>query len=155
MPCVFAAWPVVTFDGRVVGCCQQHVVDGPAPSHLRLGRAPDVGWPAVARAVRERAALRGLRTFGPEVLARQAGAELSTRGYCGTCAALDGDQRVVIALDELTRRPSFPVLENEIQRHYQEGGPDGFARRFGIAKYAHMLTLGLIEEGMADATSAR
>lgn len=166
MPCVFAAWPVVTFDGRVVGCCQQHVVDGPAPSHLRLGSAPGVGWPTVARAVRERAALRALRTFGPEVLAQQAGAELSAHGYCGTCAALDGDKRVVIALDELTRRPSFPVLEDEIQRHYRQGRPDSFARRFGIAKYAHMLTLGLsrdcagdgqvaIQEGMADETSAR
>jgi pyruvate-formate lyase-activating enzyme len=166
MPCMFAAWPVVAFDGRVVGCCQQHVVDGPAPAHLRLGTAPDVSWPAVAREVRERASLRALRTFGPEVLAQRAGSALSPSGYCGTCTALDGDQRVVIALDELTRRPSFPVIEAEIQRHSVQAGPETFARRYGIAPYAFMLTLGLghdgagsrrpvLREGLADAAPAR
>ncbi len=147
MPCMFAAWPVVTFDGRVVGCCQQHIVDGPAPAHLDLGRAPAVSWPDVARAVRDRAALRALRTYGPEVLAAEAGAELSPQGYCGTCTALDGDQRVVITLDALTRRPSFPIIEAEIQRHSVQAGPETFARRYGIANYAPMLMLGLGSDG--------
>ncbi|HXP20049.1 MAG TPA: radical SAM protein [Streptosporangiaceae bacterium] len=159
MPCTVAAWPVVTFDGSIVACCQQQVVDGPAPAHLRLGRAPGDGWPAVARAVRERATLRAIRTYGPEVLAEEAGAGLSPDGYCGTCASLDGNDQVVIAVDALTRRPTFGYVESEVQRITEQTGPESFARRFGIAAYAHMVTLGLTAdhdlERTADAASAR
>ncbi len=143
MPCTLAAWPVVTFDGSIVACCQQQVVDGPAPAHLRLGMAPANGWPFVAHAVRTRAALRALRTFGPELVASEAGIELSSDGYCGTCSSLGGKDQVVVTIDSLTSRPTFPLVESEIQRLSQEAGPETFARRFGIAKYAHMVTLGL------------
>jgi organic radical activating enzyme len=159
LPCTVAAWPVVAFDGSIVACCQQQVVDGPAPAHLRLGQAPGDGWPAVARAVRERATLRAIRTFGPEVVADEAGAGLSPDGYCGTCASLDGNHRVVIAVDELTRRPTFGYVEAEVQRITEQAGPESFARRFGITAYAHMLTLGLTgdhdRERTVDAAPAR
>ena len=38
-PCTLAAWPLVAFDGTVVACGNDDVVDGPAPAHLRLGHA--------------------------------------------------------------------------------------------------------------------
>jgi organic radical activating enzyme len=159
LPCTVAAWPVVTFDGSIVACCQQQVVDGPAPVHLRLGKAPGDGWPAVARAVRERATLRAIRTFGPEVVATEAGTALSPDGYCGTCASLGGSEQVVITVDALTSRPTFGYVEAEVQRITEQAGPEHFARRFGIAKYAHMLTLGLRSEldleRTADAAPAR
>jgi hypothetical protein len=143
LPCTIAAWPVVTFDGSIVACCQQQVVDGPAPAHLRLGTAPGDGWPAIARAVREHAALRAIRTFGPEVIAGEAGIGLSGDGYCGTCASLGGDAKASICVDALTRRPAFEFIEAQVQRISEQAGPENFARRYGIARYAHMLTLGL------------
>jgi pyruvate-formate lyase-activating enzyme len=154
LPCTVAAWPVVTFDGSIVACCQQQVVDGPAPSHLRLGTAPADGWPAIARAVRERATLRALRTFGPEVIAHEAGARLCPQGYCGTCASLDGNPQAVVTVEMLTSRPTFALVEAEVQRISEEAGPESFARRFGIAEYAHMLTLGLRPE-QADTARER
>jgi organic radical activating enzyme len=153
LPCTVAAWPVVTFDGTIVACCQQRVVDGPAPAHLRLGRAPGDGWPQIARAVRERAALRAIRTFGPEVLASESGIGLSPDGYCGTCASLGGSDAVTIAVGALTARPSFGYVEAEVQRFSAQAGAEGFARRFGIARYAHMLTLGLPGERGPERTA--
>ena len=51
-PCTLAAWPIVAFDGTVVACGNDDVVDGPAPAHLRLGHATRDGWPAIrARAL--------------------------------------------------------------------------------------------------------
>lgn len=152
MPCAVAAWPVVAFDGSIVACCHQKVVDGPAPAHLRLGKAPADGWPAVARAVRGRAALRAIRTFGPEYVASEAGAPLSPDGYCGTCASLAGQREVVVAVDSLTRRPTFDVMESQVQRISEQAGPESFARRYGIAAYAYMLTLGLNAEASRERT---
>lgn len=142
-PCTVAAWPVVTFDGSIVACCQQEVVDGPAPRHLRLGRAPDDGWPKVAGLVRQRAALRALRTVGPEVLVHEAGGRPSRDGYCGTCASMASDRRVDSVVDELVGRPSFGLMESTIGQMQVAAGPQTFARRYGIADYAHMLMLGL------------
>jgi pyruvate-formate lyase-activating enzyme len=141
-PCSLAAWPLVGFDGTIVACCLQKVVDGPAPEHLLLGTAPATKWPAVARAMHERATLRVLRTYGPEVLADQAGIELSAKGYCATCA-LVGQPAGTAAAEALTRRPTFPIIEDEVLRMQLESGPTGFAARYGIPEYANMLNLGL------------
>lgn len=142
-PCSVAAWPVVTFNGSIVACCQQQIVDGPAPAHLALGTAPETGWPTVARLVRERATLRALRTVGPEVVAHEAGLPASPRGYCGSCADLSSDSaRVGPVVAAITNRPTFPIVEAEITRMQLASGAEGFARRYGIPAYAHMLMLG-------------
>jgi pyruvate-formate lyase-activating enzyme len=141
-PCSLAAWPLVGFDGTIVACCLQKVVDGPAPAHLLLGKAPSTQWPAVASAMRDRALLRVLRTYGPEVLADKAGIELSDKGYCATCALL-GQPAGTAAAESLTSRPSFPVIEDEVLRMQLESGPTGFAARHGIPEYANLLNLGL------------
>jgi organic radical activating enzyme len=142
LPCTVAAWPVVTFDGRIVSCCQQRIVDGPAPSHLALGTTATTGWPEVAAAVRTRVTLRALRTLGPEVVADAAGQELSPDGYCGTCVGLGDRPGTLIAADTLTRRPTFELVESEVLRLQTEGGAEGFARQYGIAAYAHLVNLG-------------
>ena len=67
-PCTLAAWPLVAFDGTVVACGNDDVVDGPAPAHLRLGHANVDGWPAIRAALSDLAMLRAIRTFGPEYL---------------------------------------------------------------------------------------
>ena len=142
-PCTVAAWPVVTFDGGVVACCRQEVVDGPAPRHLHLGRAPTTSWPEVARKVREGAMLRALRTVGPEALVHESGGRQSAKGYCGTCAGMATDRRVIATVESMLARPTFPLVESQITEMQVAAGPESFARRYGIAPYAHMLTLGL------------
>ncbi len=141
-PCTVAAWPVVTFDGTVVSCCQQQIVDGPAPDHLLIGSAPRITWPEVARTVREREMLRAIRTLGPEVLAEQSGVPLSPAGYCGTCSSLGGNRQVLIEASRVTARPTFTYVEAEVRRMEMAAGPEGFARMYGIPAYAHMVNLG-------------
>lgn len=141
-PCTMAAWPVLTFDGTVVACCRQRVVDGPAPDHLRLGRAPRQSWPEVARAVRERPILRALRVIGPQSLAHAGGVLPAAAGYCGTCETLSDSTGPTEAATELVGRPTFPVMESQVRQMQLAAGPEAFARRYGISRYAHMLTLG-------------
>jgi hypothetical protein len=47
------------------------------------------------------------------------------------------------AAEALTRRPAFPIIEDEVLRMQLESGPTGFAARYGIPEYANMLNLGL------------
>jgi organic radical activating enzyme len=146
-PCTVAAWPVVGFSGNVVACCQQNVVDGPAPAHLRLGTAPRQTWPQVAAAARYRPVLRVLRTHGPEVLASLSGLPPGS-DYCGTCATLSSTRTstVMSAVDKtatsMTEGPTFGAVESEVVRLQLAGGAEGFARRYGIPRYAEMLVLG-------------
>jgi hypothetical protein len=126
----------------VVACCRQRVVDGPAPAHLHLGHAPRLRWSEVAESVRRRPVLRALRVLGPESLARAGGAPLSADGYCGTCEALADTPGPERAAAELVARPGFPVMEAQVRDMQLTAGPEWFARRYGIPRYAHMLTLG-------------
>ena len=66
-PCTMAGWPTVAFDGTVVACCNQTVVDGPAPPHLQLGHAAEMTWAPIAARVRDEPILRaaGLRAAVP------------------------------------------------------------------------------------------
>jgi pyruvate-formate lyase-activating enzyme len=141
-PCALAGWPVVAFSGTVVTCCQQNVIDGPAPAHLRLGSAPADPWPVISEQLRARAVLRAIRTFGPEVLAHEAEIPLSPTGYCDTCATLAGNERLTRIVDVLTSRQTFPFVEDKVCRIQRDGGAEAFARRYGIPGYANMVTLG-------------
>jgi hypothetical protein len=67
-PCRAAAWPVIAFDGRVVACCNQRVVDGPSPSHLSLG-CIESGWPCIREHATSSSALQYIRAMGPNRLA--------------------------------------------------------------------------------------
>lgn len=140
-PCALSAWPVVTFDGTVVACCNQAVVDGPAPPHLRLGRAPTTTWAETAATVRDRPILRALRTLGPRMTAQSVGTP-SGPDYCGACVRLSDRPRPEAPLINALGGKRFAVVEAEVLRMQSAAGPESFARRYGIAEYAHMVTLG-------------
>jgi len=142
-PCTVAAWPVVTSDGTIVACCQQEVIEGPAPAHLRLGHASGTGWPEVAAELRRRPTLRALRTVGPEELARLAGRTPNGCGYCRTCIHEVAAPAVAERADALVQSGGFPIVEDEVTRMQVAAGPEYFARRYGIARYAPMMSLGL------------
>ncbi|ATL32003.1 radical SAM protein [Streptomyces formicae] len=155
-PCAMAAWPVVAFDGTVVACCNQNVVDGRAgsaqggtggfPGHLRLGHVADDGWPAVRRALVERPLLRGIRAFGPQYLADAlapgADSGRGCAGYCGTCVSALAAPGASAAADAFMARAGTRVLEGEINRLVQERGADGFLARHAVAAYRDLAVLG-------------
>ena len=70
-PCTLAHWPLVAFDGTIVACGNDDVVDGPAPAHLRLGHADTDGWPEV----RERCLASSMLRVDPHVRAASTSAD--------------------------------------------------------------------------------
>jgi pyruvate-formate lyase-activating enzyme len=108
-PCSFASWPVVTFDGTIAACCNQWVVDGPVPEHLRLGHASTTTWPQLRAAGERRAALRAIRVYGPEAIA--AGAGQATGGYCSTCVTCGPTEPFSEQADRVTSSAAFELLE--------------------------------------------
>jgi hypothetical protein len=133
----------VAYDGTVVACGNDDIVEGPAPSHLRLGHAARDGWPAIRARSRASSMLRAIRTFGPEYVAdRQGSGVISCDGYCGTCAQISDDPLLEARVDELMARPSSAYIEQQVIALQHDIGPEGFIRRFGMAEYAGLVSLG-------------
>jgi pyruvate-formate lyase-activating enzyme len=142
-PCTLAAWPLVAFDGTVVACGNDDVVDGPAPAHLRLGHALEDGWPAIRRRVLSTSLLRAIRTYGPEYVADRAGSGVVTcDGYCSTCRQLSTDVLLESRVEVLMGGESGAVMEQQVLALQRAAGPESFARRFAAAAYADLVTLG-------------
>jgi hypothetical protein len=142
-PCTMAAWPVVAFDGTIVACCNQDVVDGPAPEHLRLGHASTLSWAELADRVRGDALLRALRVVGPQYLtAASADAPTSPGGYCASCHQLPARPAALAAARQMTARPTFAIVEQQAEALQAGAGAHGFARVFGIREYADLVLLG-------------
>ncbi len=140
-PCTMAGWPTVAFDGTVVACCNQTVVDGPAPPHLQLGHAAEMTWAQIAARVRDEPILRALRVFGPQYLAGADG-QAKPEGYCQSCFRLPERPAVLAEVRRLTTTPTFGIVEQQVIDLQATAGAHGFAAVFGIREYAHMVTLG-------------
>lgn len=137
MPCGVAAWPVVTYDGTVVGCCNQKVVDGPSPSHLRLGHALTDDWATIRSRYLTSTMMRAIRVFGPEYINQRYGSKkIACDGYCATCYKLPDDPAIIAQLEPVMSRPSMSFIEEQVIDFQQEHFP------YGIQKYAHLRLLG-------------
>ncbi len=143
-PCTLAAWPIVAFDGTVVACGNDDVVDGPAPAHLRLGHASTDGWPEIRERALGSGTLRAIRTFGPEYLvARHGSAKITCNGYCSTCRQFSDDPGFVERVEAYMDTPSAALIEEQVFAMARHAGPTGFIRRFGMRRYADLVTLGV------------
>jgi hypothetical protein len=125
-----AAWPVVTWDGRIVACSEP-VVDEPTPEHLLLGDASVDAWGDALRRLRTSALLRSIHTNGSLGTAGRAGRPC--RGYCPTCTGLHGVT------------PEIPAVMERIAVDTQvESCAVAYAARFGVPEHAW-----LVERGFA------
>ncbi|MGW7131321.1 radical SAM protein [Streptomyces bobili] len=145
LPCTVAAWPVVGFDGRVTACGNQDVMDGKVamPAHLLLGDIAVDDWPVIKERCLASPTLRALRAMGPRYLAERLGATACS-GYCQTCWTLS--DRPTMAADIGKIEPKTLAIEAISEKLLAEAGPVAFARQWGIAKYAELVTLGLPEQ---------
>jgi pyruvate-formate lyase-activating enzyme len=137
MPCTMAAWPVVAYDGTVVACCNQAVVDGPAPAHLRLGHALEDDWATIRARCLQQPLLQGLRVFGPQALAARAGRACG--GYCETCLSLSPAEEQALVADVPAER--LRALDDSIAVLQRRQGAVAFARRFGVPGYESLLAI--------------
>ncbi|NUR90988.1 MAG: radical SAM protein [Nonomuraea sp.] len=145
-PCGVAAWPIVTFDGTVIACCNQSVVDQGrnAPEHLKLGHTSTDSWPTIRARTRGSATLRAVRTLGSRMVAQEAGLT-PPADQCAACYELSAERPRQQAV-ELVERPGFPGMEIGVQQVMASGGAVGFVRRYGSARYADLITLGYRQE---------
>jgi hypothetical protein len=149
-PCTLAAWPLVAFDGTVVACGNDDVVDGPTPAHLRLGHAGVDGWPAIRARALTSNLLRAIRTFGPEhIAARHGSGTISCDGYCSTCQQFSDDPALVARVDAYMDGPSGALMEERVFAMQRHAGATGFIRRFGMREYADLVTLNAPEPAAA------
>lgn len=141
-PCGVASWPIVAFDGTVIACCNQRLVDlgRHAPEHLKLGHAATDGWPEIRARSGGSPTLRAIRTVGPRYILQQAGGS-PPAGQCDACYELSAPAPAGWAA-EYVARPSFPALESATRHLVGAEGPAGFARQYGSVRYADLVTLG-------------
>jgi len=145
-PCTLSAWPVVAFDGTVVSCGNDDVVDGPAPPHLRLGHAATDTWPVIRARCLASSLLRAIRTYGPEHLAhRQGSGIIACDGYCSTCQQMSADVGLEARVEELMSRPAAEVIEQHVLAAQRNGGARSFIRRYGVREFADLAFLGAPE----------
>lgn len=141
-PCAMAAWPVVGFDGTIVACGNDDALQS-VPPHLRLGHAMVDDWATIRTRSLESNMLRAIRLFGPEYIAQQFGrAEVGCSGYCGTCMELGAHPAVDERVAEVMGKPSTATLEAGVAMVVEQAGPQAFARRQGIERFAELVTLG-------------
>jgi pyruvate-formate lyase-activating enzyme len=152
VPCSLSNWPVVGWDGTVTACGNDDVVEGPAPPHLRVGHASE-GWPAIRERMQRSPMVRAVRTFGPEYVNDRFGSGAVTcTGFCSTCQKLSGDGPLVERVAVAMAGPSMQTMEATVEQLLLDAGPRAYARRFALARYADLVTLGLPEvEAVAPA----
>lgn len=142
-PCTMAAWPVVTPDGTVVACCNQYVVDGSGPEHLRLGHASTDTWGTVRSRCLELPMLRALRTLGPEnIMGEYGDGPAACTGYCSTCQHLSDSPALAQRINRAMERPALRLIESHVQDLQLREGPRAFVSRYAIPEYANMVLLG-------------
>ena len=144
-PCTLAFWPVVAFDGTIVACGNDDVVDGPAPAHLRLGHAATDDWPTIRARSTGSPMLRGIRTFGPEYLADRHSTTVACTGFCSTCQNLSSDPALGPRVELEMQRPSSITIEEQATALHRHASAESFIRRHGLARYAHLISLGAPE----------
>ena len=136
-PCSLAAWPVVAFDGNIVGCCNQIVVrPGPRPSHLVLGNIKETDWDALQNRVINNSVLRALRTYGPYQLLQD---NKKCEGYCESCYKL-GTLESQREIESLMSKPSSKFVEKYIQSVFESMS---FLDSYGIPEFSNLFNLGL------------
>ncbi|MEV0386451.1 hypothetical protein [Nonomuraea sp. NPDC050643] len=143
-PCEMAAWPLVTYDGTVLTCCNDNLVAATRPPHLVLGHADHDPWSVLRRRHLDRPLTRAIRMFGPRYTKDRFGSDAGppAPGYCEVCVNLHRDpglgDRVAGYLDS----PAGPAMESAVRGLVEGHGPHVFARRHGIARYSELVTLG-------------
>ncbi|MET7334618.1 hypothetical protein [Nonomuraea sp. NPDC005650] len=141
-PCELAAWPLVTYDGTVLTCCNDTLAAAVRPPHLVLGHADDDPWPVLRRRHLDRPLARAVRMFGPRYAKARFGAGAVASGYCDVCVTLHRDRGLGERAAGYLGSPAGPAMEGAVRALLERHGPYGFARRHGIARYSELVTLG-------------
>jgi pyruvate-formate lyase-activating enzyme len=149
-PCDLASWPVVAFDGAIVTCCNQDVVDGADAPHLVLGHAARDDWESVVGTLVDSELLRAIRLYGPLYVSQRLVGGAACRGYCESCLSLR-TTRARQSVDAHMAQPTVRALEGQLAELQRSLDPVALMGTFGIRDFAPLLRLGY-EEAAACAS---
>ncbi len=88
-PCLVASWPVISYYGQIVACCNQSIIDAEpdaVPAHLKLGTVFEDTWSDISARRAIHPTLDVIETRGPQ--ACYAGQDRPQRSQCDACRAL-------------------------------------------------------------------
>lgn len=138
LPCAMAAWPVVAFDGAVLACCNQRVVDRrPVPEHLLLGHVDRDDWGTVRARSLASPLLRLIRTAGPLHVRERYGADaVRAESPCTVCARLGEQPRVAERARVDAGGVAGALLDVTVARDRSARGAVELVRQYGCAAYA-------------------
>lgn len=135
--CKMMAWPVVAFDGTIVTCCNESVIDEDRPDHLILGHIRDTNWEAVRKKVTEDVILKAIRSVGPKYISRRFAPERACNGYCNTCKSLDTIQGIRQNITPWIQTPGMKILDDYISSYYYD------KIIFNISPFSELISIGL------------
>lgn len=137
-PCAMAAWPVVAFDGTVLACCNQEVVDRrPAPAHLTLGHLASDDWAAVRARTLGSPLLRLVRAMGaPALRERHLPDAAPAASPCAECRGFADRPEVAAGAAADAAGPAGALLDLTVARRRADRGPVELVRHYGCAPYA-------------------
>lgn len=148
-PCEQAAWPVVSYDGTVLACCNANTS---APPHLQLGQTAVDDWQSIRQRCLKAPLLRAIRMFGPRYVAHRYGdGAVSCDGYCATCHKLSDTPAIAGRLQAAMDRSTTQLMEEHISRLRHEH----FLSSHGPPAYAHLAQLGYDGESTTASAVSR
>jgi organic radical activating enzyme len=120
-PCAVATWPVVSYTGAILACCNQDAVDeAPAqvPAHLLLGQLGATSWVEVVERRLASSVLRCIEAMGPAAMVDRDRMPADTgdtspdrcttcRGLCASTRALPEPRAQLVSALRLLRRQWF------------------------------------------------
>ena len=111
MPCITATWPVISYTGNIVACCNQEAVDAVSPPpHLLLGDVASSSHADVIAQLESRAELRAVRGCGPISFVNSI-TRLS-QNYCHSCLTFEASSRSKTAIEEIASSPLCQAVSN-------------------------------------------
>jgi len=117
--CKMASWPTVAFDGIIVNCCNEFVIDGPRPSHLVLGNIKNTDWSSVRKKVLHDTIIKAIRLVGPKETAKRSDSDLC-EGYCSTCISLENVKDLEDKIRPWVQTPGMNFLDEYLKRYYYD-----------------------------------
>lgn len=134
--CRYITWPVISFDGSIVACCNQKVVDGPHPSHLTLGHVSNTNWKQVSEKVINNSIIKAIRIVGPKEFLKYVGKEDPCNGYCDSCMSINKTTDVK-SIHSWVNKPSMKLIET-----FLEENVDLFLFDKVISPFSNLINLG-------------
>jgi hypothetical protein len=142
-PCTLSGWPVVGYDGTILACGNDDVVEGPAPEHLVLGNAATSTWGEIREKALGSPMVRAIRTYGPAYVNKIYGSgAVECTGFCSTCQKLSTDPELPQKVELAMSKPSAATVEAAVNTLQVEGGAKSFVERFAMGRYSDLITLG-------------